>query len=633
MKASKFQKFFQNFNKKNSRFFTLIEVLIVISIIAILSGIIIVNTASSRAFARNKKRISDLAAYQMALQEYYSRYKEYPIVAADCIAHEAGCLKVLKTEDFLVPLPEDPLSQDPDFHYRYTQNDDAFLGPGRGGSEYKLFVNLEGPSQTVEEQRDGGTEIALYEVFSTLGSRIAITYPIGGITQFLSCDLMSTAACANNNGVNVLRLRGETASVNFVRGAHSQLATQDFYETYYRKFHIISNSTATPLTDYQIRIKVHRAIGPDSGEDVYVDDKCQADFRDIRFYAPDEVTELPYWLEKIEGDTATFWLKVDSIPASGSTTIYISYGKERATTSNEANVFFSDSIEILTGQPLGTWGTGFSNPDDPYNTWYHDSRAESVYRVSELRAGGMSPVKITALKYLVYEQPGRPTLANFRIRIQHTNLADRSTGNFITSGYTTVYGPTSIARGSLVPGSWYTHTFSAPFYWNQEQNLLVDLTRDDTAYVSGGGMRVRTGLAQRTAGYYSDSARVWPFDGAPWFRRDWVPALRIDGLFRKYVSPEPSHGVWGGEESLTYELNYEYCICCFGPPDLGTDCDAPNHKTVLYSSGDTNAHVGKGLVEVTDTFTKPPTTGEAMISSKVELIVNPVQGQVHLELH
>lgn len=49
-----------------------------IAIIAILTALIIVNIASSRAKARDAKRIPDIAQIQLALEQYFTKNGYYP---------------------------------------------------------------------------------------------------------------------------------------------------------------------------------------------------------------------------------------------------------------------------------------------------------------------------------------------------------------------------------------------------------------------------------------------------------------------------------------------------------------------------------------------------------------------------
>jgi len=59
--------------------FTLIELMVVISIIGLLSSIILVSLNTARAKARDAKRISDLHNIQLALELYYDKYSTYKV--------------------------------------------------------------------------------------------------------------------------------------------------------------------------------------------------------------------------------------------------------------------------------------------------------------------------------------------------------------------------------------------------------------------------------------------------------------------------------------------------------------------------------------------------------------------------
>jgi|GEM_PF-4593451 len=78
----------------------------------------------------------------------------------------------------------------------------------------------------------------------------------------------------------------------------------------YRKSHVINGASGAG-TNYQIKIIAHYGSGTDSGEDVYLNGHCRADFGDVRFTDDDCVTLLDYWMESYTaGDNALFWVKV-----------------------------------------------------------------------------------------------------------------------------------------------------------------------------------------------------------------------------------------------------------------------------------------------------------------------------------
>jgi len=58
--------------------FTLIELLVVIFIISIIAVFIIVNTATTRAKARDKRRQTDITALATAFESYFAQNKKYP---------------------------------------------------------------------------------------------------------------------------------------------------------------------------------------------------------------------------------------------------------------------------------------------------------------------------------------------------------------------------------------------------------------------------------------------------------------------------------------------------------------------------------------------------------------------------
>ncbi len=181
------------------------------------------------------------------------------------------------------------------------------------------------------------------------------------------------------------------------------------------------------------------------------------------------------------------------------------------------------TTEILTGAPEST-GTSSGYP---LNTYYEDTRSESIYLASELTGIGLAANSaITAIAFKCAQVPGRPTVANARIRIQHTT-ASTVTGTFVASGYTNVFGPTSIPSSSFTAGNWYTFTFSAPFTWNGTSNLLIDFSSDDTDWSSGGGCYMRSVAGSRTTYGYDDSYYSFPFAGMEYGTRAAVPSLRI----------------------------------------------------------------------------------------------------------
>ena len=64
--------------KNKTRGFTLVELLIVISIIGVLTTLLMVNFVGSRERANDSRKVQDLNSLKNALRMYYNDYQTYP---------------------------------------------------------------------------------------------------------------------------------------------------------------------------------------------------------------------------------------------------------------------------------------------------------------------------------------------------------------------------------------------------------------------------------------------------------------------------------------------------------------------------------------------------------------------------
>ena len=88
--------------------FTLVELMIVIAIIGLLSGIIITSLTGSKAKSRDARRISDVNQIQLALEQYFDRCGQYPVQINDTTA-DNGCVGLsINLGSFISVIPQDP---------------------------------------------------------------------------------------------------------------------------------------------------------------------------------------------------------------------------------------------------------------------------------------------------------------------------------------------------------------------------------------------------------------------------------------------------------------------------------------------------------------------------------------------
>jgi PKD repeat protein len=119
----------------------------------------------------------------------------------------------------------------------------------------------------------------------------------------------------------------------------------------YRKLVTIAGSPDGVLTDYQMRFTIHRSEGTDSGENVYLGTNVKEDYSDLRFTT---ITNemLPYWIESSSASSAVVWVKVPSIPVTG-TQMYVYYGNAGAAAVSNGGSTFA-FFDDFTRTNLGT---------------------------------------------------------------------------------------------------------------------------------------------------------------------------------------------------------------------------------------------------------------------------------------
>jgi general secretion pathway protein G len=132
--------------------FTLIEMLVVISIIGILAVLIAANLNSARSRARDAERKSDLKNMETALRLYYNDYGAYPANNSSYLMKACGASGVISCDwgsewnvgntIYMQTLPKDPLSSQ--YRYRVGTSADGFTST----DDFTLQACLENASDS-----------------------------------------------------------------------------------------------------------------------------------------------------------------------------------------------------------------------------------------------------------------------------------------------------------------------------------------------------------------------------------------------------------------------------------------------------------------------------------------------------
>jgi hypothetical protein len=128
-------------------------------------------------------------------------------------------------------------------------------------------------------------------------------------------------------------------------------------------------------------------------------------------------------------------------------------------------------------------GTSTTSQSDPspygagsYSGW--GQRTQFLIRADELKALGMIQGPIYSLSFYVVSPVGI-SMNGYTIRMGHTNATDMA-GTYFLDNLTTVYTSNAYTENA----AWNTHTFSAPFYWDGESNIVVETCFKNNANIS-----------------------------------------------------------------------------------------------------------------------------------------------------
>lgn len=153
--------------------FTLIELVVVVSILAILGGALIPRITERMAKSRDARRLSDIQAVRTAIEAYYLDKGEFPMANTNPayggwdVSHDGNFIQVLRDRGYLPEDARDPVNNDT-YHYRYYVYSNGSYGCVGATKYYVLGVrNFETADFAAQNEgffkctgRDWGNEFA-----------------------------------------------------------------------------------------------------------------------------------------------------------------------------------------------------------------------------------------------------------------------------------------------------------------------------------------------------------------------------------------------------------------------------------------------------------------------------------------
>ena len=245
------------------------------------------------------------------------------------------------------------------------------------------------------------------------------------------------------------------------------------------------------------------------------------------------------------------------------------------------------ALSGLAGSRKATFGAGTNIWEKPMGTEFHDARTQIIYMV-ELGGAGL----ISALALDVTTPPGQ-TLSNWTIRLKHTGLASYAQPAWESGGWTTVYRQ----HENIAVTGWTMFFFDTPFAYNGSNNLMVDLSFNNSAYTTDGLCRVSPTPQSRTVYLRTDSAfgdpLAWGGTTPPPSVARQAPHIRFLLETPVAITPEQSgnfvNGAWTGTITVQETATNVFLRALGGGGRFGT-----GNNFVVESLVDTD---GDGLAD------------------------------------
>jgi general secretion pathway protein G len=134
--------------RKAKRGFTLVEIVVVITLIGLLSTFVILGFRVAQKKARDAQRIVDMQQLHLALESFYKVNGRYPAATEGACAHNTsfltgGCMTALVTGGYIGKLPTDPSGTSYYYDGWCAFAKETSTGPSSNSQQFRMWTTGE----------------------------------------------------------------------------------------------------------------------------------------------------------------------------------------------------------------------------------------------------------------------------------------------------------------------------------------------------------------------------------------------------------------------------------------------------------------------------------------------------------
>ncbi|WP_430615130.1 fibronectin type III domain-containing protein [Flavobacterium sp. JP2137] len=120
----------------------------------------------------------------------------------------------------------------------------------------------------------------------------------------------------------------------------------------------------------------------------------------------------------------------------------------------------------------GTLLTSAASTESAFQNYRANGKSQLLFTAAELRANGISAGPLKSVSFNINSLGDSARNDDYTVKIAPTTLSSFATANFLTTEFTTVYGPATYTHTA---SGWQEIVFTTPFVWDGSSNLILEI--------------------------------------------------------------------------------------------------------------------------------------------------------------